>query len=208
MTTAPSAPVTFDPMYIAIAHANTSWARVENAMASLLEWLLGYSSDKVALHIYFAPNNTETRFKIVDTVARLNWQNYSTHDLLTEWAAIKIAVDRAKEVRNRIAHGEVHGPGRKIRGKWVTQVRLTPSSFDIGRRVKEWKPRQWPGLSLHDVKAASDRFFWLAVRIDEMRDYWMAQAIGPQTSLPGRFARIKERRLNSGPLSIDLNPPK
>lgn len=208
MTTAPSAPVTFDQMYIAIAHANTSWARVENAMASLLEWLLGYSSDNVALHIYFAPNNTETRFKIVDTVARLQWQNYSTHDLVTEWMAIKTAVDRAKEVRNRIAHGEVHGPGRKIRGKWVTQVRLTPSSFDIGRRFKEWKPRQWPGLSLHDVKAASDRFFWLAVRIEEMRDYWMAQAIGPQTSLPGRFARIKERRLNSGPLSIDLNPPK
>jgi hypothetical protein len=40
----PNAP-DFQPMYNAIAAANTSWSRVENAMASLLEWLLGYSSE-------------------------------------------------------------------------------------------------------------------------------------------------------------------
>src|SRR5207248_406386 len=70
------------------------------------------------------------------------------------------------------------------------------------------KPRQWPGLSVRDVKATADRFYWLAVRIEEMSDYWQAQSTGPQSSLPQRFAHIVERRQNSGPLSSDLTPPK
>jgi hypothetical protein len=201
-------PSDYQKMYDAIAQANTTWSRVENAMASLLEWLLGYSHDYVALHIYFAPSNTETRFKIVDTVAHVKWQNYTTHDLWAEWVSVKEGVDRAKNVRNRIAHGEIHGPGRKVKGTWKHQVRLTASSYDLGRTWKEHKPRQWPGMSTHDVKAASDRFFWLGVRIEEMRDYWEAHARGQNASLPGRFAHIVERRQNSGPLSADLKPPK
>jgi hypothetical protein len=203
----PADPLNFDPMYNAVAQASTCWARIENAMAGLLEWLLGYSSDYEALHIYFAPTNTETRFKIVNTMARLRWEKYATHDLKSEWASIINALSHAKDVRNRIAHGEVHGHGRKKRGKLVRQIRLTASPFDVARQFKEPK-NQWPGMSVNDVKGAADRFFWVAVRIEEMRDYWMAQAIGPQTSLPGIFVRIIERRQNSGPLSIDLKPPK
>jgi hypothetical protein len=125
-----------------------------------------------------------------------------------EWRLIKEAVDGAKETRNRIAHGEIQCPGRKIKGKWVFQVRLTASSYDIIRTRQEHKSRQLPGLSLNDVKAISGQFFWLAVRIEEMTRYWEAHHIGPHESLPDKFARIVARRQNSGPLQADLKPPK
>jgi hypothetical protein len=197
-----------DVMSLAVANANTSWARVENAMAGLLEWLLGYSSDNVALHVYFAPSNTETRFKIVDAAAQVKWKGHTAHNLLAEWTPIFQALGRAKEARNRIAHGEVKIASQTRRGSKTYQARLTVLSFDIARKRKEAKPRQWPGMSLRDVKATADRFFWLAVQIEEMREYWKAYSIGPQSSLPEIFARIVERRQNSGPLSADLKPPK
>jgi hypothetical protein len=197
----------YESMYAALAHIAMTWGRIENAMAALLEQLLtGYSTDHEAFHIYFAPNNTETRFKIVDTLARLKWRNYSVHDLMSEWTSIKNAIDIAKTSRNRIVHSEIQCPGRKIRGKLMFQARLTASSYDIVRTREEQNPRQWPGLSIKDVKAISDRFYWLAVRIEEMTRYWEACRIGPRESLPDRYSRIVERRQNSGPLQRDLKP--
>lgn len=198
----------FEDMSLAIVQVNTTWARIENAMASLLEWLLGYSDDYVALHIYFAPNNTETRFKIVDTVARVKWKNHLLHKMTEEWDYIFDALGRAKEVRNNITHGQIETPGRKVHGKFVHQVRLTASSYVIGRRWKEQAKDQWPGMSIRDVRATADRFFWLAVRIEEMTVYWREFAGGQHESLPVIFARIIERRQNKGPLSTDLTPPK
>ena len=116
MTEGPDLQKLFEKMSLALVQCNTSWSRVENAMAGLLESLLSWSADNVALHVYFAPNNTETRFKIVDTVARLKWQNYSAHDLMAEWTSIFTALGKAKEVRNRLAHGEIQIPGRKLEG--------------------------------------------------------------------------------------------
>jgi hypothetical protein len=197
----------FQPMYNAMAQANICWARIENAMASLLEQLLGYSPDHEALHIYFTPRNTETRFKIVDTMAMLRWEKYATHDLRSEWISIRTALGRAKELRNRIAHGEVQGPGRKVGEKWVHYVRLTASSFDVGRRHKEPK-NQLPGMSVKDVENAAARFFWLAIRVEAMRDYWRVHSIGQQTSLPSIFLRIEENRRSSPPLQADPNQPK
>src|SRR5207244_2572060 len=98
MTTKPDLQKLAEAMSIAIGNANTTWARVENAMAGLLEWLLGYSTDNVALHVYFAPSNTETRFKIVDAAVQVKWKNYSTHDLLAEWVPIYESLGRAKEI--------------------------------------------------------------------------------------------------------------
>ncbi len=198
----------FQPMYDAIAKASVTWGRVENAMASLLKSLLGWTDQHEALHIYFAPSNTETRFKIVDTIVRLRWDGYTIHDLKSEWASVMLAVGRAKETRNRIAHGEVQGPGRKQKdGTWVHQARLVASSLDISRRRKE-PVDQWPGLSAHDVVGAANRFFWLAVRIEELRNYRNAQVVGPQISLPDIFARIIERRQNCGPLKGEPNVPE
>ena len=122
MTEGPDLQKLFEKMSLALVQCNTSWSRVENAMAGLLESLLSWSADNVALHVYFAPNNTETRFKIVDTVARLKWQNYSAHDLMAEWTSIFTALGKAKEVRNRLAHGEIQIPGRKIKGKLTHQL--------------------------------------------------------------------------------------
>ena len=199
----------WDDMAKAIASANTAWARVEDAMATLLERLIGYTTDNVGLHIYFAPNNTETRFKIVDTLARVKMATKDVpHDLLSEWEKIHVALNRAKETRNRIAHSEINTPGRKRKGKWAHQTRLTASSFDIGRNRQE-NPKQWPGMSISDVKATADRFFWLAVQIEETARYWQTYSLQwTQPPLPEIFAHIVERRQNSGPLQRDLKPPK
>ena len=60
-------------MYNAIAAANTSWSRVENAMASLLEWLLGYStSDGLRLtKAFIRIENARLRRRIVDLVQEI-----------------------------------------------------------------------------------------------------------------------------------------
>ena len=186
-------------MVNAVARANVTWARVKNSMAGLLEWLLGYSADSIALHIYFAPNNTETRFKIVDVVAMVKWRDYKNHDLIYEWNAIFVPLGRVKETRNRIAHGEISVASKKRGSKWVYQARLTATSFDIARRQKEESPRQWPGMSVHDVMATADLQYSLALRIEEMRNYWRAYSIGPRESLPEIYVRIVERRQNTPP---------
>jgi hypothetical protein len=199
----------WDDMTKAIVAANTGWARVENAMATLLEKLIGYTTDHVGFHIYFAPNNTETRFRIVDTLARIKIANKDVpHELLSEWEKVHAALFKAKETRNRIAHSQINTPGRKRKGKWVYQTRLMASSFDIGRNQQE-RPDQWPGMSIRDVKATADRFFWLAVRIEEIARYWETYSLRwTQPPLPEVFARIVERRQNLGPLQADLKPPK
>jgi hypothetical protein len=204
----------FQPMWEdmakTVAQATTSWSRVENAMATLLEKLIGYSTDNIGTHIYFAPNNTETRFKIVDTLARVKMGAKEVpHDLISEWNSVFVALGKAKETRNRIAHGEIQTPGLKKKGKWAHQARLTASSYDIGRTWKEHKPRQWPGMSINDVRATADKFYWLAVRIEEIAQYWQTYSLHWKLPpLPEIFARIVERRRNSGPLSSDLKPPK
>jgi len=185
-------------MYDAVTKSYICWGRLENSMAGLLEWLIGYSSDNVGLHVYFAPSNTETRFAIVDAAARAKWKNYKAHDLFSEWQDIKISIDRAKLSRNRIAHGQIDVRSRMSKGKSKWQARLTASSWDIGRTHAEHKPRQWPGMSVHDVTSAADRFFWLAVRVDEMKEYWKCHNLRQNATLPARFASIVERRQNRG----------
>jgi len=200
----------WDDMAKAVAQADTAWSRIENAMASLLEKLIGSYNDTIALHIYFAPSNTETRFKIVDAAAQVKMTDKKVpDDLFAEWNIVFNAVGRAKEVRNRIAHGEIQTPGQKRKGELVFQARLTASSFDISRRLKEPRPPQWPGLSTNQVRATADRFYWLAVRLEEIGRYWQGYSLRwKQPPLPETFACIVERRRNSGPLTADLTSPK
>jgi hypothetical protein len=197
----------WDEMAKAIAAANTAWARIENAMATLLEKFIGYTTDNVGFHIYFATNNTETRFRIVDTLARVKMANRDVpHDLLGEWEKIHSAVYRAKETRNRIAHGLINTPGRKRNGKWVHQTRLMASAFDIGRSRQE-DPKQWPGMSINNVKATAAHFFWLAVRIEETSRYWETYSLRwTQPPLQEIFARIVEHRKKKPLPSVQTSP--
>jgi hypothetical protein len=71
----PDAP-DFQAMYNAIAAANTSWSRVENAMASLLERLLGTpanaTSDGLRLtNAFMRIENARLRRRIVDLVQEI-----------------------------------------------------------------------------------------------------------------------------------------
>src|SRR5262249_44977808 len=90
----PDAP-DFQPMYNAIAAANTSWSRVENAMASLLEWLLGYStSDGLRLtKAFIRIENARLRRRIVDLV-----QEIAPEDD-TKWVGVIVdGIDRSRSV--------------------------------------------------------------------------------------------------------------
>jgi hypothetical protein len=195
-------------MVKAVAHANLTWARIENSMASLLEWLTGYSSDSTALHIYFVPSNTETRFKIVNAVAQIKWQDYTQHNLIGEWRILFAALNKAKDTRNKIAHGEIRVSSKRQRGTVRWQARLTALSYDLNRRRKEEMPRQWSGLSVSDVMATGTLFFALALRIEEMIGYWRNQTTGQHTTLPEIFARIVDRRLATAPQPSGQKTPK
>jgi hypothetical protein len=201
--------VMWDDMAMAIAQADTAWSRAENAVATLLEKLLGRSDDSIALHIYFTPGNTETRFKIVNAVAQVKMANADMpDDLLTEWNRAFKVLGKSKDVRNRIAHSEIQIKTQDRIGEKVHQIRLTALSFDIARKLKEPKPPQWPGLSINEVRATADRFLRLAYRIEEIGKYWQTYSLRwIRPPLPEIFARIVEHRIRQNvPLTGQTKP--
>jgi hypothetical protein len=152
MPETPSGPTLHEEMDSTIARTLKCWTRIEMGMVSLLAELLGPSKQYEAYLIYYAPNNTETRFKIVNVVARFAWEKYTEHNLISEWKSIEEKLNRAKLLRNSIAHGVVEVVSKK--GK-TFQARLVAHPLDITRRWKE-APRQWPGKSVHDVKLVGE----------------------------------------------------
>jgi hypothetical protein len=135
----------------AIVDLLSSWATLENSLAFLLSMMTaqkGTPGWQMGLAIYFAPNNLETRIKIVDVALR-EWFRGANGEkkALSTWATISNAINRLKHTRNAVAHGatHIHGKGGKKGSKMY--VRLSAPMTDINRLLK----RDIPGLSVTDL---------------------------------------------------------
>ena len=139
----------------AIGNALMNWSHVENALAKFLEDLLQHPDHSIPHVIYFAPNNTETRLYIVDGVAThiLGHTPMSFgHELLLCWQKVLSRINKAKESRNRLAHGQIIEWHKDER----VHIRLAASVYDVSRFRKE--TGQMVGISIHDVEQISTKF--------------------------------------------------
>lgn len=145
-----------------IVNGTIAWAAIENSMAVLLHEMLGRGGTDVASAIYFAPNNIETRFRIVDAVFKL--VNFSTHNVtaLRSWSHLYNAIGRAKKTRNKIIHGNI----TTVYARGQNYARLTAPLFDFATFKKQHDAGQLLGMSAHDVERAVENFWSISTRLN------------------------------------------
>ena len=148
-----------------ILSVTMGWAALENAVATILESILGPSDKTLGFSVYFTPGNAETRFDIVDRTLRAVIVG-SPHEpaILKEWKHLFNKLNSARQTRNKIIHGNIATV--YIRGK--NHARLTPPIFDFQRMAGRSKNMQLPGMSAHDVTAAGTRIWDLDKWVDLM----------------------------------------
>ena len=125
------------------------WGYLEQQYCLILEACLLPTTFAMAMAIYFAPSSTETRFAIVDSaVQAVLWGHKKERGILAVWGRFKNRVNRQKNVRNMVAHGEIIT--YPLGGR--AQVRLAHSQLDTVRRFRARKERQAEGMSVSDVE--------------------------------------------------------
>jgi hypothetical protein len=162
-------------MEAAILAIHWRWARLEDAMAGLLnvalaerpfDGRLDISGD--GFLIYFTPTNTETRFRIVDTIIRFRFARLPLP--LGYWATLWERLGGVQGTRNRVIHGNVVTIAVPIKGgpRAKNHVRLTASLWDRARfdRVKRG---QLNGMSAHDVQASANAMGRLIEDLNALR---------------------------------------
>jgi|GEM_PF-5423742 len=194
----------------AIADLLCSWATLENFLAFLLSMMTaqeGTPGWQVGLAIYFAPNNFETRIKIVDTALK-EWFRGAKGEqkALSTWTTISNAINRLKNTRNSVAHGttHIHGKGSS-KGGGRTYVRLSAPMLDINRHRKHRK-HNIPGLSVTDLLQSIARTDAQSTRIREDLRYAIISA-WPE-SWRDKVAEQANDQTTSPPLSAVPNQSK
>lgn len=153
----------------AVGKVSLWWGEVEERVAEVLAYLLdpatgssAFADDgMVGFVIYYRPNNTETRFGIVDAVVRLHMDRHVLHRqrLLLCWEKIYSKINKIKERRNTIAHGAVRMVFRhENKPLNPPQARLTWAWYDLMREKRELVKGQLPGQSIHDLNEIADNF--------------------------------------------------
>lgn len=173
----------------AITNITLTWSVVESAMALVLARTIHDQPGAFAFPIYFAPNNTETRFRIVDA-AFLTLASASPHEaiILCHWRQLLVLLNRVKGVRNQISHGAITTIG--VNNK--NHVRLTAAMFDVDRIVPALRRRQLPGMSSNDIEQSIQKMGALRDIIDRFSA--VAQAIhqADEPTLLQKLAEIGE----------------
>jgi hypothetical protein len=197
----------YETMRLSVAAATLNWGDLENSIVRFFRDLIQSEDLSLAPIIYFAPSNTETRLYIVDAVAHhilsggYRFIKFG-EEALTCWTAILSKINKAKEGRNKIAHGQIlEIPGRK------THFRLTSSIYDIGRFTKEPLHPQLPGLSQHDVQEIADKFHELHNLVDELTNVIRALRDPDDQASPEKLRSLAIRLKTSIP-SLDVHFPK
>jgi len=127
-----------------------NWSNLENAMAILLESIIGISNYQFGFAIYFAAASADTRFNIVDNAIVAFFENNShSEELLNIWGKLYKFLKKAKEKRNIIIHGNVITYGRGNPAK--NYARLTAPMLSR-KMTKQFQSRQIPGMSANDVE--------------------------------------------------------
>jgi hypothetical protein len=170
----------YTQMNNAALDAIKNWARLENAMAYLMnKFFPAYTS--LGQSLYYTPSSTETRINLLNTCFYDLCHTRPEFDTLWSlWGMLQTRISRSKGTRNKIVHGNItsiwrgnkdpkvrlqyplldHSPGNKDR---VYQIESDRRAGAKGR------PYQYPGMSSHDVDKAARVFFGLSALVDRFR---------------------------------------
>ena len=153
---------------LAISSAIDTWAIVEHELSALLQILINDDNGIVGSAIYYAPSNTETRIRIVDTAvgAAIFYRHYG-QAVVECWKKVLVRIQRAKRPRNKIAHWytsevTVNGSGPFIR--LVDPVRRP------GHLAARDCSGQIPGMSANDIELYVARLNRRLVDVREFKD--------------------------------------
>ena len=203
----------------AILAVNEGWAKLETMMAHLLAALLGgrrgINGRPVGpgLQIYFAPDNTATRFSLVDgaIIGLVAWRTPPLEPdladrLLEEWGPLNNALGKSRHARNGIIHGEIKEVVAHPGGK-RPEIRITPPFADLQRHLRV-KEGQFPGMSAADVERAANK-------LKELRD-WISLLTRVAVSMhekPGELPKLfdelaRHRRLRGDPQPVAPTAPE
>lgn len=133
-----------------IAKLTIAWSYMESTLSLLLKGMLRDESGLYASAIYYSPASADVRIKIVDSTIQVFARASKEHArIMGCWRHTSARINRAKAVRNTVAHSVIGYSPTKTR--WHT--RLSPAPYDF-RRNAPATPRQLPGMSTNDIKQA------------------------------------------------------
>ncbi|MCZ6512016.1 MAG: hypothetical protein O7A62_15690 [Alphaproteobacteria bacterium] len=136
----------------AILSTTLGWSALESNAATLLDTIIN-TRGLMGYAIYFAPNNAETRFEILNQAFYSFIDGTTVEDTVEpEWKLLKKQLDRSRANRNKVIHGAIGHVGTKNK----TYVRLTPVMFDINRLTRQINRNQIVGMSAHDVTSVAN----------------------------------------------------
>ncbi len=168
-------------MRIAIAGAVMAWGNLENALAHLLAVILDTPNYQMPFAVYYAPSNTEARISIIDnTISHIERRSQLTPRILSCWDSLRTKIDRSKNTRNKIVHGNVI----TLRTADKNQCRLVSPVFDYTRRAQRElaaavEKRQLLGMSSHDVSTAAKVFEGRAKQVQTLSELIVADRKAP-----------------------------
>jgi hypothetical protein len=149
-----------------LAHRNV-WAELEIALSALLYEVLRVQprSSRIAYAIYYSPTGFEARSTLVDNaVIQLIAENAGLAALGSPWRLLCRQVDRARSIRNAIAHGTqttLHIGDKRY-------ARLTSPAFDVIRVARIISKGQVPGISADVLSDAVKRARRLCDCVDDV----------------------------------------
>ena len=109
--------------------------------------------------IYYSPTSFEARSEIVgNAVIQIASEQKALSELLPIWTKISEKVDRARRLRNAVAHGS---PITHLTKRWKMHVRWSPPAFDVIRIGRKRSEGQLPGISERDIAQGRIQLFHL-----------------------------------------------
>jgi hypothetical protein len=150
-----------------VALITFAWANVENAMAMLLHAILRDDQGRFSSAIYFTPSAIETRFNIVNKAFHELLDGTPVEKELSEVGSkIFSKLQKLKETRNKVAHGQVVTSG-SLNGK--NHVRLMHPIFNVQKSREAFRAGQLAGLTASDLEKHLAIVSQLVTRLEVLR---------------------------------------
>ena len=148
-----------------IVHHMKLWSQLETALSALFYEILHIEprSSHIPYVIYYSPDGFDAREKIVDKAFRqFLRENPQSSVIEPHWDIIHDELNKAREMRNKIAHGAPLILG--IRGE--TYVRHSPPAFDINRVGNLIPTGTIPGVPVEKISRSNKSIIKLVECID------------------------------------------
>jgi hypothetical protein len=193
-----------EEIQLAFASAALAWNGLENGLAMLIQELM-QRRDGLPIKIYFAPNNTETRLRILDVTLRHRWDipGIDSETLLKCAKRFMAKVQDAQESRNKIAHCQIV----TVPVDGVSKKRLMPPILNLNKAPQtEKEARKWRGIGKSELNHLAERITQCAEWAIQMARFYGAAESLPPDALQEKFAELRKSLKVTDPQSGDQTP--